>query len=184
VKYKLVDFRSFICDCKSGVSGAGKKPNPSFHYPSRYDQMNAYRFSGHQHTCEIEQELGRLAGADIEVTFTPQVVPACRGILSTLYARLAEGVTLTKVMDAYEVFHKNNHFVRIFDRTAEIGTMQVRGSNYCNLIVDVDERTNHLRVVSHIDNLVKGQAGNALQNMNLMFGLPETMGLDRPGQYP
>ena len=183
-KYKLIEMDSIICDCKSGISGAGKKPGPAFHYPLRYDHINAYRFQGHQHVVEIEQELSRLAGSDIDITFTPQVIPACRGILSTLYARLAEGVTPAKVMDAYEVFHKDNHFVRIFDREAAIGTMHVRGSNYCYLIVDVDGRTNRLRVVSHIDNLVKGQAGNALQNMNLMFGLPETMGLDRPAQYP
>ena len=82
------------------------------------------------------------------------------------------------------MFHKDNQFVRIFDRDAGIGTIHVRGSNYCNLVVDVDERTNRLRVVSHIDNLVKGQAGNALQNMNLLFGLPENMGLDEPGQFP
>jgi N-acetyl-gamma-glutamyl-phosphate reductase len=183
-KYRLVDLKSIICDCKTGVSGAGKKPNPTYHYPARYENMNAYRLTGHQHVCEVEQELGRLARDDIAITFTPQVVPACRGILSTLYAQLATGVNAAKVKDAYEVFHKDNPFVRIYDRSAAIGTVHVRGSNFCNLIVDVDERTNRLRIVSHIDNLVKGQAGNALQNMNLLFGLPENLGLDQPGQYP
>ena len=183
-KYKLVDLKSIICDCKTGVSGAGKKPHRAFHFPERYEQMNAYRLSGHQHVCEIEQELGRLARDEVEVTFTPQVVPVCRGILSTLYATLADGVSTAKVKDAYQVFHNDNDFVRIFDRTADIGTLHVRGSNYCNLIVDVDERTNRLRVVSHIDNLVKGQAGNAVQNMNLLFELPETMGLMHFGNYP
>jgi N-acetyl-gamma-glutamyl-phosphate reductase len=184
VKYKLIEMDTIICDCKSGASGAGKKPSATFHFPSRYEQINAYRLGGHQHVMEIEQELSRLAGTDIAVTFTPQVIPACRGILSTLYAKLAEGVTRAKVTDAYEVFHKNNHFVRIFDREAAIGTMHVRGSNYCNLTIDIDDRTGTLRVVSHIDNLVKGQAGNAMQNMNLMFGFPEETGLDRPGQFP
>jgi N-acetyl-gamma-glutamyl-phosphate reductase len=183
-KYRLVDLKSIICDCKTGVSGAGKKPNPMFHYPARYENMNAYRLTGHQHVCEVEQELGRLARDDIAITFTPQVVPACRGILSTLYAQLAAGVNAAKVKDAYEVFHKDNPFVRIYDRSAAIGTAHVRGSNFCNLIVDVDDRTNRLRIVSHIDNLVKGQAGNALQNMNLLFGLPENLGLDQPGPYP
>ena len=184
VKYKLVDPDTIICDCKSGVSGAGKKPGKTFHYPARYEQINAYRFAGHQHVVEIEQELSTLAGSDIAITFTPQVIPSCRGILSTLYGQLGEGVTLAKVMDAYEVFHKDNHFVRIFNRETAIGTMHVRGSNYCFLTVDVDERTSRLRVVSHIDNLVKGQSGNAVQNMNLMFGLDEAVGLDRPGMYP
>lgn len=183
-KYKLINLTSIICDCKSGVSGAGKKPHATFHYPGRYDQINAYRLGGHQHLVEVEKELSELAGTDATITLTPHVVPMARGILSTLYAELADGVTLSKVMDAYNVFNKDNLFVRIFDRTKNIGTMQVRGSNYCNLIVDVDERSNRLRVVSHIDNLMKGQAGNALQNMNLLLGFPEDMGLNYPGQYP
>lgn len=183
-KYKLVDFGSLICDAKSGVSGAGKKVGPAFHYPARYEQMNAYRLTGHQHVCEIELELSRIAGADVAITFTPQVVPACRGILACLYGTLADGITESNVMDAYNVFHKSNRFVRIFDRTATVGTMEVRRSNYCNLVVDVDERTNRLRVISCIDNLMKGQASNALQNMNILFGFPETTGLSRPGGYP
>jgi N-acetyl-gamma-glutamyl-phosphate reductase len=183
-KYKLIDLKSVICDCKTGVSGAGKKPAPLFHYPARYEHMNAYRLAGHQHVCEIEHELGKLAGAELRITFTPQVVPTCRGIMSCLYATLAEGVTPAKVMDAYQVFHKNNHFVCLYDRNQAIGTMHVRGGNFCRLIVDVDEVTRRLRVVSHIDNLVKGQSGNAVQNMNLLFGLPESAGLDTPSRYP
>ncbi len=183
-KYKLVKLSSIICDCKSGVSGAGKTPKPSFHWPARYDQVNAYRLTGHQHVYEIEEQLSELAGAKATITFTPHVVPTARGILSTLYAELNAKVTPNKVMDAYKVAYKDSRFVRLFDRSAEIGTMQVRGSNFCNLIVDVDERAGRLRVISHIDNLMKGQAGNALQNMNRLFGLPETMGLDFPGQYP
>ena len=184
MKFKLVDFGSLICDCKTAVSGAGKKPSPVFHYPARYDNMNVYKLSGHQHVMEVERELGLVAGQKINVTFTTQVVPMCRGIMSCLYGTLAAGVKPEQVMEAYKAFHKGNVFVRIFDRNATVGTVHVRGTNYCNLIVDVDTRTNRLRVVSHIDNLMKGQAGNALQNMNLLFGIPETMGLDRPGQYP
>ncbi len=184
VAHKLVNLNSIICDCKSAVSGAGKKPNPSFHYPARYDNMNAYRLSGHQHVVEVERELKLLAGQPVNILFTTQVVPACRGILSCLYGELSGGVTPAQVMEAYKSFHKDNKFVRIYDNKAVVGTAHVRGSNYCNLIVDVDVRTNKLRVISHIDNLMKGQAGSALQNMNLIFGFPESMGLDRPGQYP
>ena len=184
IKNRFVDLGSLICDCKTGVSGAGKKPNAGFHYPARYDQMNAYRLSGHQHVMEIERELQRLCGEEVRVTFTPQVVPAIRGILACLYGTLAVDADVQQVLEAYREFHADNPFVRIFESNAAIGTQQVRGSNYCNLIVDVDERTRRLRVISHIDNLVKGQAGNALQNMNLLFGLPESTGLDRPGQYP
>lgn len=184
VRHGLVDLESLICDCKTGVSGAGKKPAPTFHYPARYDHMNAYRLTGHQHVMEIERELGLIAGRAIRITFTAQVVPACRGILSCLYGTLKGSTGVEEVMEAYREFHRENVFVRLFDRNAPIGTAHVRGTNYCNLIVDVDERTNRLRVISHIDNLMKGQAGNALQNMNLLFGFPETDGLDRPGQYP
>ena len=181
---QLVELDSLICDCKTGVSGAGKKPQPGFHYPARYDQMNAYRLTGHQHVCEVERELGLLAGEEVRVTFTAQVVPICRGIMSSLYGNLAVGVTEEDVMTAYKEFEKRNVFVRVFDRSANIGTMQVRGTNFCNLIVDVDKRTNRLRVISHIDNLMKGQAGNAMQNMNLLMGWPEDAGLRRAGYYP
>ena len=184
IKHKLVDPTSLICDCKTAVSGAGKKPSPVFHYPARYDQMNSYRLTGHQHTMEVERDLSLLAGAPVRVTFTAQVVPMCRGIMSCLYGTLRGGVTPQQVQDAYREFHKGNIFVRLFDRNAAIGTVHVRGTNYCNLIVDVDERTQRLRIVSHIDNLMKGQASNALQNMNLLFGLPENAGLDRAAQYP
>jgi N-acetyl-gamma-glutamyl-phosphate reductase len=184
VKNNLVDLASIICDCKSAVSGAGKKPNPGFHYPARYDNMNAYRLAGHQHVVEVERELRLLAGRPVAITFTTQVVPACRGILSCLYGTLQQGIGLPQVLEAYRQFHQGNRFVRIFERDAAIGTAHVRGSNFCNLIVDVDERTNRLRVVSHIDNLMKGQAGSALQNMNLVCGFPEDLGLNFPGQYP
>ncbi len=180
----LVDPASLICDCKTGVSGAGKKPSAAHHYPARYDSMGAYRLGGHQHVMEIERMLGQLAGSPVRVTFTAQVVPVCRGILSTLYGTLRDGVGLSEVRGAYAGFHQANPFVRLFDATAAIGTVHVRGTNYANLIVDVDERTRRLRVVSHIDNLMKGQAGNALQNLNLICGLPEQTGLDHPGSYP
>lgn len=184
VKYRLVRLDSLICDCKTGVSGAGKKANPVFHYPARYENMNAYKLAGHQHVMEIERELSGLAGEPVAVTFTAQVVPMCRGIMSCLYGTLADDVTPDRVLETYKAFHGPNAFVRIYDRSAAVGTIHVRGTNYCNLIVDVDTRTRRLRVISHIDNLMKGQAGNALQNMNLIFGLPETAGLDRPGSYP
>ncbi|MFT5121528.1 MAG: N-acetyl-gamma-glutamyl-phosphate reductase [Candidatus Omnitrophota bacterium] len=183
-QHDLIEPGSLICDCKTGVSGAGKSPKPGFHFPARHDQMNAYRLTGHQHVCEVEQNLSKLSGKEQRITFTAQVVPASRGILSCCYGTLTEGQSRASVMDAYQAFYADRPFVRIFDHKADIGTAQVRGSNYCNLTVDVDERTNRLRVVAHIDNLMKGQAGSALQNMNLLFGFPEKTGLDRPGQYP
>ncbi len=185
VRDGLIRPDSIICDCKTGVSGAGKKLNAAFHFPARYEQMNAYRLSGHQHVCEVERELGRLAGnEDLRITFTAQVVPVCRGIMSTLYGTLNESLPERSVLDGYQSFYADSPFIRVFESTAAVGSMQVRGTNYCNLVVSVDERTNRLRVVSYIDNLVKGQAGSALQNMNLLFGLDETAGMNGPGMYP
>jgi N-acetyl-gamma-glutamyl-phosphate reductase len=184
VKHGLIQPGSAIADCKTGVSGAGKKVNPSFHFPARHDNMNAYRLTGHQHVREIEIQMGRLGGREFLLTFTPQVVPATRGILSVCYGTLADGVTPAQVAEAYQEFYRHRPFVRILPASAGIGTAHVRGSNFCFLVVDVDVRTRRLRVVSHIDNLMKGQAGSALQNMNLLLGFPETLGLMHPGQYP
>ena len=180
----LVDPLSIICDCKSGVSGAGKKAKQTFHYPERCEQINAYRLSGHQHVCEVERELGALAGADVKVLFTAQVLPISRGILSCLYGTLLRDASEEEVAAEYRKFYEGSRFVRVLPSTANVGTMSVRGTNYCDIVVSVDARTRKLRIVSIIDNLVKGQAGQALQNMNVMFGLPETAGLDKPGMYP
>lgn len=184
VKLRMVHTSSIICDCKTGVSGAGKKPTPAHHYPARYQEMNAYKLAGHQHVCEIERELGLLARADIKLTFTAQVVPVCRGIMSTLYCDLLDNVSETEVVEAYKSIYRDEPFIRVYESTAPQGTQQVRGTNRCNLVVSVDERTNRLRVISYIDNLMKGQAGSALQCMNVLFGLPETTGLKRPAMYP
>lgn len=183
LKHKLVNPASIICDCKTGVSGAGKKPAPGFHYPARYDATNAYRISGHQHVYEIERELSLQAGRSIMVTFTPHVVPMTRGILSTLYADLAGGDVDT-LLAAYRDFYKDERFVRILPPGGSPSTTDVRGSNYVNLWINVDERTNKAIIVSHIDNLMKGQAANAVQNMNLMMGLDESAGLAFAGLYP
>jgi N-acetyl-gamma-glutamyl-phosphate reductase len=184
INSKLIDPDSIIFDAKTGVSGAGKSPNPTFHYPARYESMNAYKIAGHQHVYEIERELSLLAGQDLKVTFTPHVVPLCRGILTTIYAQLNAGQTLKTVEEAYRTFYKDDVFVRIFGPETPQVSVNVRGSNFCNISLNMDERTGKLIVVSLIDNLVKGQAGSAVQNMNIMLGLDETIGLSHPGIYP
>jgi N-acetyl-gamma-glutamyl-phosphate reductase len=146
--------------------------------------MNAYRLAGHQHVCEIERELGLLAGDEVVITFTAQVVPLVRGIMSTLYADLEGSLSENEMLEIYREFYRNDVFVRVFPSTATVGSQHVRGSNFCNLVVSVDERAGRLRVVSYIDNLMKGQAGSAMQNMNLICGCDETAGLGRPGLYP
>lgn len=183
-KAQLFEPMSVICDCKTGVSGAGKKLAATFHYPARYENMNAYKLSGHQHVCEVERELSLQYGQEVRITFTSHVVPLCRGIMSTLYGQMTQSLTEADVVALYKDFYKDAPFVRIYGSTAAIGTHDVSRTNFCNLVISVDERVGRLRIVSYIDNLMKGQAGSALQNINLMAGLPETMGLTRSGMYP
>jgi N-acetyl-gamma-glutamyl-phosphate reductase len=184
VRERLIDPSMIAIDAKTAVSGAGKKARPQFHYPEIYDNMLPYRLTGHQHVMEIETQLGLIHGDKIPITFTPQVVPMARGILGCMYARMMPGVDEAKVLDVYRAAYDGEPFVRVYDRTGPAGTSVVRGTNRVNLIVACDERTGVFRVISHIDNLVKGQAGSAVQNMNVLFGMPETMGLDQPAQHP
>lgn len=184
VKHGLVELEGIICDCKTGVSGAGKRPKFGFHYPERYDNASSYRLSGHQHVMEIERELSELAGQETRITFTPQIVPMVRGILSTLYGRLPQGVTHAKVLGAYRQFYQDEPFITVKDLADPVGTADVRGSNRLIVTVACDERTGSFRAISHVDNLVKGQSGSALQNLNVMFGLTETLGLEQPGSHP
>lgn len=184
LKSGLIDPDTIICDGKTGVSGAGKNPSATFHYPARYEAMNPYKVTGHQHVYEVERELGLIAGHNVMITFTPHVVPSSRGIMTTIYSRLKPGNDITKVKDVYDSFYKKDTFVRVFGPETVLNSTSVRGSNFCNLSLNIDERTNNLIIVSMIDNLVKGQAGSAVQNMNIMFGLEETAGLNKPGQYP
>ncbi|MCJ7593855.1 MAG: N-acetyl-gamma-glutamyl-phosphate reductase, partial [Desulfobacterales bacterium] len=130
------------------------------------------------------RELGLVAGKDITITFTPHVVPLTRGILTTIYGDLKPGQNIKTVEEAYRSFYRNEAFVRVFGPERALTSTDVRGTNFCNLSLNVDQRTGKLIVVSLIDNLVKGQAGSAVQNMNVLFGLEETTGLMRPGQYP
>ncbi|MBN2417741.1 MAG: N-acetyl-gamma-glutamyl-phosphate reductase [Deltaproteobacteria bacterium] len=184
VKASLIDLDSIICDAKTGVSGAGKTPKPTFHYPARYDAINAYKISGHQHVYEIERELGIIAGKEIKITFTPHVVPLTRGILSTIYGNIIARLNVKEFVNIYKDFYKESEFIRVFGPETPLASTDVRGSNFCNLSINVDKRTGKLIVVSLIDNLMKGQAGSAVQNMNLMFGLDETTGLLKPGRFP
>lgn len=185
VQAKLIDPATLICDAKTGVSGAGIKPAQTFHYPLRYENMNAYKIAAHQHNFEIERELSRLAGADVRVTLTTQVVPLCRGIMTTVYGQLTDASTTSEQLyEAYAEFYRGANFVRVEPQGTPTSNNDVRGANLCVLSVNIDPRTARMIVVSHIDNLMKGQAGSALQNMNVMFGLDETVGLRRPAFYP
>jgi len=184
IKNNMINLDSIICDCKTGTSGAGKKINNQLHYSSRYENMNAYRLSGHQHIIEIEQQLNLLANKDINITFTAQLVPLCRGIMSVCYGSLIEKNNFDDILNVYKKFYANSPFIRVMSKDNNSSLTDVRGSNYCNLVVDIDERTNRLRIISYIDNLMKGQAGNAMQVLNKLFNFDEKLGLDITSQYP
>jgi N-acetyl-gamma-glutamyl-phosphate reductase len=184
LRFGLVEREGMVFDGKSGVSGAGKTPSPLFHFPARHESMNAYRVTGHQHVYEIERELSAVSGGDVTITFTPHVVPLSRGIIATIYADLLPEVNKERVKDSYQALYADEPFIRLFSQGELISTTDVRGSNFCNISLNTDPRTGKLIVISVIDNLVKGQAGNALQNMNIMMGIEETAGLMHPGNFP
>lgn len=184
LSHKIVDPGTLIADSKSGVSGGGRGTNLAFHYPECNENFKAYNIGIHRHTPEIEQELGKLAGVTVTISFTPHLVPMTRGILSTIYASLIDAYTVEELLDIYREFYKDEYFVRIHPAGQYPQTKWVYGSNFCDIGLAVDLRTNRVIVVSAIDNLVKGASGQAVQNMNIMFGLPEKTGLDFAPVFP
>lgn len=174
----LADLSSVIVDAKSGVSGAGRSPKQDFHFPDCTENFKAYRVGNHQHTPEIEQVLSGLSGESVILTFTPHLVPMIRGIFSTAYLKLCRNMVLQDVQTLYLDFYRNQPFVRITEPPALPETRMVRGSNYCDIALREESRTGRLIILSVIDNLIKGAAGQAIQNMNLMFNFPEDAGLE------
>lgn len=174
----VVDWNSVVIDAKSGVSGAGRTPRQAFHFPDCAENLKAYRIEKHHHIPEIEQELANLAQEAVTVTFTPHLVPMVRGILSTVYLRLKPQHALSeeKLTLLYEEFYCSCPFVRLH-REVLPETRLVRGSNFCDLALRREKRTGRVIVLAAIDNLVKGASGQAVQNMNLILGLPQETGL-------
>ena len=175
LKNKLIDANSIIIDAKSGVSGAGRSASIATLFTECNESIKAYGVASHRHTPEIEQELSKLAGEALMVSFTPHLVPMNRGILSTCYASLKASITSEELQKWYQDFYRSEYFVKILDTLPE--TRWVRGSNLCHIGMKLDKRTNRVIIVSAIDNLIKGAAGQAVQNMNIMFGIEETEGL-------
>jgi N-acetyl-gamma-glutamyl-phosphate reductase len=184
IKKGMVELRGLIIDSKSGVSGAGRSPALAYHFPEVNEGFMAYKVGTHRHTPEIEQELSALAGKPITLTFTPHLVPLNRGILSTIYAGLSSPLDTAQVHSLYREFYRDEPFVRMLPAGQFPNVRNVRGSNFCDIGVSVDPRTHGLVVVTAIDNLVKGAAGQAIQNMNLMMGFDETEGLKFAGLFP
>jgi len=172
---KIIDKTRIIIDAKSGVTGAGKKLSEAAHYPECNEDITAYRIFSHRHTPEINQVLSKLAGQRIEVTFTPYLAPMDRGILTTVYFELKSPVDEAEIIHCYQTAYRGAPFVRIIKKGMSIRVKNVNFTNFCDIGVYAEGKK--LIVISAIDNLVKGASGQAVQNMNIMFGIDETAGL-------
>ncbi len=175
--------KNVIVDAKSGVTGAGRGLGLPYHFCECTENSKAYKVATHRHTSEIEQELSKLAGEEVLISFTPHLIPQKRGILATIYINLNKPCTTEEIAKLYEDFYKDEFFVRTLPAGELPETKHVAGSNFVDIGVVVDERLQRAVVVSALDNIVKGAAGQAVQNMNIMFGLPEDTGLKFAGFY-
>ena len=184
VKEGIIDPDSIIIDAKSGTSGAGRGAKVANLFCEVNESMKAYGVGTHRHTPEIEEQLGYAAGKDIKLIFTPHLVPMNRGILVTSYADLKKDVTYEEVKAAYDKYYKDEYFVRVLDKDVCPETRWVEGSNYVDVNFKIEPRTNRIIMMGALDNLVKGAAGQAVQNMNLLFGLPENTGLKQVPMFP
>ena len=184
LKEGLIDPDTIIIDAKSGTSGAGRGAKLDNLYCEVNENIKAYGVATHRHTPEIEEQLGYAAGREIRINFTPHLVPMNRGILVTAYASLKKQVSYEEVKGAYDTYYANETFVRVLDRDVCPQTKWVEGSNYVDVNFKIDPRTNRIIMMGAMDNLVIGAAGQAVQNMNLMFGLPENEGLMQVPMFP
>ncbi|WP_070120298.1 N-acetyl-gamma-glutamyl-phosphate reductase [Bacillus marinisedimentorum] len=184
LKNGLIDPRRIIVDAKSGVSGAGRGTSLTAHFGEMSENFKAYKVNRHQHIPEIEQQLSKWDGSTGPISFTTHLVPMVRGILSTIYVELNKGLTEKDVSGIYMDEYAGEPFVRIRDPEDVPATKEVRGSNFCDIGFSVDPRTGRTTIVSAIDNLVKGAAGQAVHNMNVRFGFDEKTGLKQVPVYP
>lgn len=183
-KEGLIDMSTLIIDAKSGTSGAGRGAKLPNLFCEVNENMKAYGVANHRHTPEIEEQLGYAAGEKVVLNFTPHLVPMNRGILATEYAKLTKEVSWEDVKAVYDRYYGNEKFVRVLGQDEYPETKWVEGSNYVDIGFKIDSRTNRIIMMGAIDNLVKGAAGQAVQNMNLMFGREESEGLDLVPMFP
>lgn len=183
-KEGLIDMSTLIIDAKSGTSGAGRGAKLPDLFCEVNENIKAYGVATHRHTPEIEEQLGYAAGEKVVLNFTPHLVPMNRGILATEYAKLTKDVSWEDVKAVYDKYYASEKFVRVLDQDVCPETKWVEGSNYVDIGFKIDPRTNRIIMMGAIDNLVKGAAGQAVQNMNLMFGLEESEGLDLVPMFP
>lgn len=183
-KGDLADIKRPIIDSKSGISGAGRAPKLVTSFCESGEGFKPYSVLDHRHIPEMEQELTSLAQKEIRIRFTPHLIPAIRGMVSSIYVPAAQDVSGDSIRDNFRDFYKDHIFVKILDKGIYPDTAMVRGSNLCLISVEKDDRTGLLIIVSVIDNLVKGASGQAAQNMNLLLGLPEQSGLEQLSIFP
>lgn len=183
-KEGLIDMNTLIIDAKSGTSGAGRGAKVGNLYCEVNENIKAYGVASHRHTPEIEEQLGYAAKEDVRISFTPHLVPMNRGILATEYATLTKQATYEEIKAVYDKYYKEEKFIRVLEEGVCPETKWVEGSNYVDINFKIDPRTNRIILMGAIDNLVKGAAGQAVQNMNLMFGLPESEGLELVPMFP
>lgn len=184
LKEGLIEPSTIIIDAKSGTSGAGRGAKVDNLYCEVNENIKAYGVATHRHTPEIEEQLGYAAGEKVMINFTPHLVPMNRGILVTAYATLRKEVTYDEVKAVYDKYYADEKFVRVLDKDICPQTKWVEGSNYVDVNFKIDNRTNRVIMMGAMDNLVKGAAGQAVQNMNLMFGLKESEGLELVPMFP
>ena len=180
---KIAETKNIIVDAKSGVTGAGRGLGLPYHFCECTENSKAYKIATHRHTSEIEQELGNIAGEKIMLSFTPHLIPQKRGILSTIYVNLNRESSVEELTEMYKKYYEGEFFVRVKDAGDLPETKHVAGSNFVDIGVSYDKRLQRAVIVSTLDNIVKGAAGQAVQNMNLMFGLDEKTGLSNAGFY-
>ncbi len=183
-KAGLIDMQSIIIDAKSGTSGAGRGAKVNNLYCEVNENIKAYGVATHRHTPEIEEQLSYASGEQALINFTPHLVPMNRGILITAYANLKQKMSYEQVKEIYDACYKDEYFVRVLEKDVTPETRFVEGSNFVDVNFKIDERTNRVIMMGAMDNLVKGAAGQAIQNMNLMFGLEENMGLKLAPMFP
>ena len=184
IKEGLIDPKSIIIDAKSGTSGAGRGAKVPNLFCEVNENIKAYGVGTHRHTPEIEEQLGYAAGEEVLINFTPHLVPMQRGILVTAYANLKKEVTYEEVKAVYDKYYKKEQFIRVLENETPPETRWVEGSNYVDVSFKIDERTGRIIMMGALDNLIKGAAGQAVQNMNIIFGLPENEGLQQVPMFP
>lgn len=177
LKTGRIDPKNIIIDAKSGVTGAGRSLSQNTHYPECNENIAPYKIAEHRHIPEIEQTLSKLSGGAAQITFVPHLLPINRGILSTMYVVPYQAVSPDELHRLYMEFYKNEKFVRVLPAGKSVNLKDVKYSNYCDISLHTDARTGRVIVAAVIDNMVKGAAGQAIQNMNIALGLPEDMGL-------